>query len=542
MKSKQTIFFFLISFLMSFSLVLGQIPQVPSTLKFADLTIQINPQAMREIQLDVDAQYRNPAYFKIKQERVNLYMPIIERVLAENEVPLDLKYLVIQESALISDAVSTSNAVGFWQFKKATAEEVFLRVDNQIDERKNIVSSTRGAALYLKKHNKTFDNWMAALVSYQMGLGGAKAYFGTSQHSKKTIEVNKDTYWYFKKFLAHKIAFEGQTSYLTSNKKMIEVPVQGPITLSEIARKYDVPENQLYDYNKWTKNGEIPDDRTYSVVFVKEETYPSEPAVLIQPVPKKETEPTVMAHETADNPVKLPYKQPNSFPKIREESKKSNSKNRILVNGLDGILAKQEISGAKFAKQNKIKESKFRKVNDLGDVQQVKSGMYYYTEKKNTSAEKSTHTVLSGETLWSISQKYGILLSSLKSKNRIRKDTDLKLGMILNLQEPRKRGDKIKIIAPDAPKTQEVPVKAPKTDSEPIMEVKTFPVQELPKPENNNPVPSKASKTTHSVVQGETLFAISKKYGVTVEQLKSWNGIGRENIITIGQKLVIFLP
>jgi len=544
MKSKQPIFFFLISFLMSFSLVLGQIPQVPSTLKFADLTIQINPQAMREIQLDVDAQYRNPAYFKIKQERVNLYMPIIERVLAENEVPLDLKYLVIQESALISDAVSTSNAVGFWQFKKATAEEVFLRVDNQIDERKNIVSSTRGAALYLKKHNKTFDNWMAALVSYQMGLGGAKAYFGTSQHSKKTIEVNKDTYWYFKKFLAHKIAFEAQTSYLTSNKKMIEVPVQGPITLSEIARKYDVPENQLYDYNKWTKNGEIPDDRTYSVVFVKEETYPSEPTVLIQTIPEKETEPSAMAHETADKPVKLPYKQPNSFPKITEKSKKSNSKNRILVNGLDGILAKQEISVAEFAKQNKIKESKFRKVNDLGDIQQVKAGMYYYTEKKNTSAEKSTHTVLSGETLWSISQKYGILLSSLKSKNRIRKDTDLKLGMILNLQEPRKRGDKIQIIAPQAPKTQEVPAQAqtPKNKLEPIREVKTFPVQERPKPENNNPEPSKASKTTHSVVQGETLFAISKKYGVTVEQLKSWNGIGRENIISIGQKLVIFLP
>jgi membrane-bound lytic murein transglycosylase D len=542
MKSKQPIFFFLFSFFMSSLVVLGQIPQVPSTLQFADLTIKINPQAMREIQLDVDAQYRNPAYFKIKQERVNLYMPIIERVLAENEVPLDLKFLVIQESALISDAVSTSNAVGFWQFKKATAEEVFLRVDNQIDERKNIVSSTRGAALYLKKHNKTFDNWMAALVSYQMGLGGAKAYFGTSQHSKKTIEVNKDTYWYFKKFLAHKIAFEGQTTYLTSNKKMIEVPIQGPVTLSEIARKYDVPENHLYEYNKWTKNGEIPDDRTYSVVFIKEETYTSEPAVLIQPVPEKETEPTVIANETTDNPVKLPYKQPNSFPKITEKSKKSSSKNQILVNGLDGILAKQEISVAKFAKQIKIKESKFRKLNDLGDVQQVKAGMYYYTEKKNTSAEKSTHTVLSGETLWSISQKYGILLSSLKSKNRIRKDTDLKLGMILNLQEPRKRGDKIKIIAPDAPKTQEATVKAPKTESEPIQEVKTFPVQEQVKPENKNPEPSKSSKITHNVIQGETLFAISKKYGVTVDQLKSWNGIGRDNIISIGQKLVIFLP
>jgi len=147
--------------------LLAQIPQVPAELEFADLIVRINPQARREIQLDVDAQYRNPNYLKVKQERVNLYMPLIEEILRENGAPEDLKYLVIQESSLIADAVSTSNAVGFWQFKQGTAEEVFLRVDNQIDERKNIVSSTRGAALYLKKHNNTFDNWMCALVSYQ---------------------------------------------------------------------------------------------------------------------------------------------------------------------------------------------------------------------------------------------------------------------------------------------------------------------------------------------------------------------------------------
>nr|HAD50117.1 lytic transglycosylase [Algoriphagus sp.] len=50
------------------------------------------------------------------------------------------------------------------------------------------------------------------------------------------------------------------------------------------------------------------------------------------------------------------------------------------------------------------------------------------------------------------------------------------------------------------------------------------------------------SKMTHTVSPGETLYAISKKYGVTVDQLKTWNQIGSQNIISVGQKLTIFKP
>jgi membrane-bound lytic murein transglycosylase D len=87
---------------LGFTSTFAQIPQVPAEIEFADLIVRINPQARREIQLDVDAQYRNPSYFKIKQDRVNLYLPLIERELREAGVPLDLKYLAIQESGLIS--------------------------------------------------------------------------------------------------------------------------------------------------------------------------------------------------------------------------------------------------------------------------------------------------------------------------------------------------------------------------------------------------------------------------------------------------------
>ncbi len=528
MKSLRLSISFFILFLLLSPAVFGQIPQVPAEIEFADIIVRINPQARREIQLDVDAQYRNPNYFKVKQERVNLYMPTIERVLRENGVPVDLKYLVIQESGLIADAVSTSNAVGFWQFKQGTAEEVFLRVDAQIDERKNIVSSTRGAALYLKKHNNTFDNWMCALVSYQMGLGGAKAYFGTQYNGKQIVDVDRNTHWYFKKFLAHKIAFENQITYFVSNKHMIEVPLQGPATLAALAKKYGVTEDHMKEYNKWTTNGKIPGDRTYTLVYIKDASLPVEPAIVQLPEPKKQV---TVSSATKASPA---YKQANSYPKISGNTTKASQPNQITVNELDGVQAAQTTTQSKFSDQIGLKETKLRKLNDLEEAARIEAGKYYYTEKKKPSADVATHIVLPGESLWSISQKYGIRLSALKAKNRIKRDTELKVGMILNLQEPRIRGEEIPIVpvvTTPAPQRQVVAeVSREPEPTQPVYQAKT------------NSKASEPSRITHSVAPGETLFAISKKYGVTVDQLKTWNNIGSQNIISVGQKLVILKP
>lgn len=507
---------------------MAQIPQVPAELEFADLIVRINPQARREIQLDVDAQYRNPAYFKVKQDRVNLYMPIIERELRNSGVPVDLKYLAIQESGLIGDAVSTSNAVGFWQFKQGTAEEVFLRVDSQIDERKNIVSSSKGAALYLQKHNNSFDNWMCALVSYQMGLGGAKAYFGTQYNGKQIVDVDRNTHWYFKKFLAHKIAFGPQTtSLVSSGQYMMEERVQGPTTLAALAKKYGVTEKHLEEYNLWTRNGKIPGDRVYTVVYLKDGSLPTQPAILTESKPKNQsTEPAASSYPA--------YKQANSFPRIAGNTTKASQADQITVNNLDGVQAAQSTTQSTFSDRVGIKENKLRRLNDLDKGERIEAGEYYYTEKKNASAEVATHIVRPGETLWSISQKYGIKLSSLKSKNRIRKDSDLKAGMVLNLQEHRKRGDDIPIVklTNPAPARQAVATTTPTpSTNQPSISNSTQPK-----------TASSTSKITHVVATGDTLFAISKKYGVTVNQLKDWNNIGAQNIISIGQKLVIFRP
>src|SRR6478736_2433241 len=211
----------------------GQTPEVPHKMQFAGMTLTIRDDARREIQTDVDALTRSPKHFNMKVERAKTYFPIIEKVFAEERLPDDFKFLALQESALISDAVSVSDAVGFWQFKDFTAMEMGLRVDKEVDERMNLVSSSRAAARYLKQNNYMFNNWVYALQSYQMGAGGVQRAVGEQDNGAAHMDITSDTYWYVKKYLAYKVAFEGvvQGEGLV---KVIPYEVNSGMTLKQV--------------------------------------------------------------------------------------------------------------------------------------------------------------------------------------------------------------------------------------------------------------------------------------------------------------------
>src|SRR5690606_27250234 len=249
--------------------------------------------------------------------------------------------------------------------------------------------------------------------------------------------------------LAHKVAFENQTVVLASSQnRLAEVSVQGPATMATFAKQLGVSEEHLKEFNKWAGNGRIPSG-TFTLFYIKQGSFPVETAVL-----KPDSKHKNAQSQTAVLKNSPSYKQAGSFPKISGNTPKANQPNQITVNELDGVQASKSTSAAKFSREIGIREKKFLKVNDLSSEATIEIGKYYYTEKKKTSADVETHLVLPGETLWSISQKYGIRLSSLKSKNRIRKDSDLRAGMVLNLREPRRRGDEIQIIPINQPVPQ----------------------------------------------------------------------------------------
>ncbi|HSI75528.1 MAG TPA: LysM peptidoglycan-binding domain-containing protein [Lunatimonas sp.] len=141
-----------------------------------------------------------------------------------------------------------------------------------------------------------------------------------------------------------------------------------------------------------------------------------------------------------------------------------------------------------------------------------------------------------GETLWKISQLYGIRMHSLKAKNRIYKDADLRPGMVLKLQGYRARNEEIKVVAPSRvqPNPPATPVQV--AESRPSY---TSP----PRTTDSNSTVSTPTITTqkieHVVQPGDTLYAISRKHGVSVDQIRSWNNIDESNLLKVGQTLII---
>ena len=396
----------------------SQTPKVPSRMEFADIKLRIMEDVRDELQKDVDALTKNPKYFNIKVERAKSYFPIIERIFKEEGIHDDFKYLVLQESSLISDAVSVSDAVGFWQFKDFTAMEVGMRVDKQVDERMNIVSSSRGAAQYMIKNNEFFDNWLHALQAYQMGAGGAMRVLGEKDKGAKSMVIDKKTYWYVKKYLAHKIAFQHATSG-PPQIQLLEYETGRGKSLNEISSETGVALDKLEEYNKWLKRGKIPEDRIYTVII---------------PVEADEDIKLANIYETPETEEKrsLEYDFPvvDNFPNI-EDLKGAMKGHIVEINDLPGVIGASGDKIADLAKKGNVDLSKFLKYNEIQINDQIQDGQVYYYKKKKSNASVHYYVAQPGEDLWYISQKFGVRLKKLLVKNRMKDESELKPGRVL---------------------------------------------------------------------------------------------------------------
>ncbi|HEX6890877.1 MAG TPA: LysM peptidoglycan-binding domain-containing protein [Chryseolinea sp.] len=533
--------------------VAAQTREVPHKMDFAGMTLTIRDDARREIQKDVNALTQSPRHHNIKVERAKTYFPIIEKVFEEERVPDDFKYLVLQESALIADAVSVSNAVGFWQFKDFTAVEMGLRVDKEIDERLNIVSSTRAAAKYIKKNNFFFNNWLYALQAYQMGAGGVMKTVDKNQSGLKHMEITSSTYWYIKKYLAHKIAFEedvkgkGQievVSYETRSKK----------ELSDIAKEVSVDEAALKQYNKWAKKGTIPDDRTYTVVI----PVIGDPGSIKVPASAEPTRDARVADAT----------------KATTGTFVGSAKGaRIKINGIATIKANAAETPAQLAKRAGVDLSDFLKWNDISISDRIEADQYYLLGKKRVRGSEAYHKAVAGDNLWKVSQQYGVQMKKLKKYNRMSNEGPFAPGATIWLASVKPKDSEKALSSADIVQvdnaqsfswtatpaaTEEVQAQAT-VSLKPI--VVTTPVVETTGKETlkttdsletiqaNTTVadtvaqtaaitvisPPANNKDEHVVEAGETLYGIAQIYSLEVMDLVRWNNLNLQDGIRPGQ-------
>jgi membrane-bound lytic murein transglycosylase D len=108
-------------------------------------------------------------------KRSRRYFPDVEKMLREERMPEDLKYVMVVESALRAHAGSSKGAMGFWQFTKSTGRKYGLEVNPRIDERRNLFASTQAAIRYLRELKQKFGSWTLAAAAYNMGEEGLMA-------------------------------------------------------------------------------------------------------------------------------------------------------------------------------------------------------------------------------------------------------------------------------------------------------------------------------------------------------------------------------
>ena len=192
----------------------NELPKLPLKMTLFGETIDLQDEDIRERlenELIVNSYFHSSTTLIIK--RANRFFPNIEKLLKEEKIHDDFKYLSVIESNL-TQARSPAGALGFWQFMPQTASEYNLVVNDEIDERLNVHKSTLAACAYLRKSHAEFKNWVLAAASYNRGLNGLRSDM-ESQYATNyfDIEMNNETARYVFRIMAMKLILENPKAY-----------------------------------------------------------------------------------------------------------------------------------------------------------------------------------------------------------------------------------------------------------------------------------------------------------------------------------------
>ncbi len=215
-------------------------------------------------------------------ERSRYYFPIFEEYLDKYDLPLEIKYLAVIESALKPHSKSKTGARGLWQFTYATGKHFGLEINSFVDERYDPVKSTEAACKFLSRLYQMFGDWDLALAAYNSGPGNVTKAIRRSGGNTNYWEIRKylplETRGYLPAFYATLYLFEysdfhhinpkdsGLTYYETDT-----VQINEQVSLKKISSLLELPEDFLKILNPQYKRGIIPGktEKSYSLVIPK---------------------------------------------------------------------------------------------------------------------------------------------------------------------------------------------------------------------------------------------------------------------------------
>lgn len=349
------------------------------------------------------------------------YFPLFEQELDAHDLPLEIKYLAIVESALNPKARSRVGATGLWQFMYGTGKMYDLDVSSYVDERRDPVASTKAACAYLDKLYSIFGDWDLALAAYNSGPGNVNKAIRRSGGYQNYWNIRpylpRETAGYVPAFLATYYLFEyaeehglvrrnAERFYQTTDT----VRIKEMITFDQISQYVDVSRDELKLMNPSYKLGIIPK--------ITGKNY-----YLRLPVDALGT--FVANEEVIYNTAK---KELASREKPLPELVKAQNRIRYRVRSGDYL--------GKIAERYGVGVSQIKRWNGLrSDRLRIGQRLTIYPRRPVTSATAQVktasdavttngakvHTVRKGDSLWTIAQKYpGVTIEKLRKWNDIR--------------------------------------------------------------------------------------------------------------------------
>ncbi|WP_299393685.1 lytic transglycosylase domain-containing protein [uncultured Gelidibacter sp.] len=365
------------------------------------------------------------------------YFPLFEKELDNYNVPLEIKYLAIVESALKPRAKSRVGATGLWQFMYGTGKMYGLNVTSYVDDRSDPIKSTEAASKYLAKLYEIFGDWDLALAAYNSGpgnvskairrSGGYENYWNIRPH------LPRETAGYLPAFLATMYIFEYAEEHgfkkHKPNFRYMEtdtIHVKQTISLDQVSELLELPMEELQFLNPSYKLDVIP--------FVEGENYTLR---LPKHAVGKFVNNEASIYEYVTNEL-------NKREKPVVQILESKSKSTYTVRSGDNL--------GKIARQYGVRVSDLKAWNGLrSNNLKIGQRLSVYNSKasisakpvsavaSNSSAKSSssgsakTYKVKSGDSLWSISRKFpGVSIQNIKDWNDI-SGTNLKVGTTLKV-------------------------------------------------------------------------------------------------------------
>lgn len=529
------------------------------------------------------------------------YFPMFEEALARQNVPLEIKYLAVVESALNPKAVSRVGATGLWQFMYQTGKQYNLNIDSYVDERSDPLKASDAAAQYMSNMYRIFGDWDLVLASYNSGPGNvAKAIRrsgGRQNYWNIRPYLPKETQGYVPAFLATMYIYEYHKEHgITPERAMVKhfatdtIMVKRELTFKQLSDLLDMPVAQLQLLNPSFKRNAVP-------------AYPDKYHFLRLPQDKialfTSNEEKIYAYADYENSRReKPFTRLASVKQKDSTGSDSSATDVAWVSrtkyhkvrrgdNLSSIADKYNVSVSNLKKWNKLRSNQVAAGKSLKIITADRVAVKEKVRKADTIAAKpetavahvtpkkaesetptaTAYVVQPGDNLTAIAKKHNVTVAELKEWNNF-DDNTLLAGTKLVVAKPEvvteeavaevevknieyvvKKGDFLGIIA----RKHDVTVEDIKqwnamTDNNVKIGQKLI-VGKINGVDASQAVAEKSAKNGkvndnsrdehYYVRKGDSLFSIAKKYpGITVSDIKRWNGIKNENIKP-GMKLKI---